>query len=105
MFEFMVLNDSDSGTTSATPVARKPAPAGGAFLTVRNGAVRYHVPSNASVTLSIVDGRGKQVAVLVDGFKSAGDYDAALPAFLSHGMYVVRLTAGAQRLASMQMKM
>jgi hypothetical protein len=52
-----------------------------------------------------VDGRGKLVAVLVDEFKHAGDHEAVLPGNLGSGMYIIRLTAGAKKLAAIHTKL
>ncbi|WP_412063583.1 choice-of-anchor B family protein [Rubrivirga sp. IMCC45206] len=61
--------------------------AGGARL-------EFGVPEAGAVRLSVFDARGREVAVLVDGPLAAGRHEAALPAGLAAGVYVVRLAAG-----------
>jgi hypothetical protein len=101
MYEFMVLNDTDNVVaTSFKP--GKSAGAAGALIFCKNNRVRYHVPWDNSVQLDIVDCRGKLIAVLIDGFRHAGDHEAVLPGTLGRGMYIIRLTAGAQKLAAIQ---
>jgi hypothetical protein len=104
MFEFMVLNDSGTTTASLFKPGRSAVPSE-AFLTFKNNTIRYSVPSNNSVKLDIVDTRGKVMALLVDGFRSAGDYEAAMPVKLSSGMYIIRLTTGAKKLAAIQVRL
>ena len=72
---------------------------------VRNNSIHYSVPSGNFVKLDVVDGRGKQVAVVVDGFKHAGDYETLLPGALGRGVYIIRLTAGTKKIAAMQVKL
>jgi hypothetical protein len=103
LFEFMVLNDA--GATATTFRHGKSPVASEALLVCKNNTIHYRVPSENSVKLDIVDGRGKRVAMLVDGFKHAGDHDAVLPCTIGHGMYLIRLTAGAKKLASLQVRL
>ncbi|WP_412061976.1 M36 family metallopeptidase [Rubrivirga sp. IMCC45206] len=60
--------------------------AGGARL-------EFGIPEAGAVRLSVFDARGRKVAVLVDGPVAAGRHEAALPAGLAAGVYVVRLEA------------
>lgn len=103
LFDFMVLND-----TGVTVGLSRPgtgfAPSKAAISFDRN-VLRYSVPAGLSVKLEAVDGRGKRVAVLAEGFMPAGQYEAALPRNLGHGMYLIRLTAGAQKLASLRIRL
>jgi len=103
LYSFMVLNDS--GITSTKFQSGKSPTPYGAYLTCGNNTVHYSVPSGSAVKLDVVDVRGKLAAVLVDGFKQAGHHEAALPATLGHGIYIVRLTAGAKRLAVSHIKL
>jgi hypothetical protein len=100
LFDFLVLNDSV--TTASTFNSGKSTIASGAFLTCKNNTIHYRVPLSNSVKLDVVDVRGKLLAVLVNGFKHAGDHEAVLPAALGSGMYIIRLTAGARKLAALQ---
>ena len=100
LFDFMVLNDSLTTETTFKP-ATSPL-SSEALLTCRNNALYYSIPSGNSVKLEVVDTRGKLVAVLVDGFRQAGGHEAALPAALSRGIYLIRLTAGATKLATIK---
>jgi hypothetical protein len=102
LFEFMVLNDSVDVSTPAMGKPGKQPVRSGVFLTCKNNTIHYSVPSGNSVKLEIVDVRGKLAAVLVDGFRHAGDHEAILPGTLARGMYIIRLTAGAKKLAAMQ---
>jgi hypothetical protein len=103
IFEFMVLNDT--GATTATLQSGKPAFASGALLTCKNNTVHFNVPFDNSVKLDVVDCRGKLVAVLADGFNRAGDHEAALPATLGRGMYMIRLTVGDKKTGTMHVKL
>jgi F5/8 type C domain/Glycosyl hydrolases family 43 len=103
LFAFMVLND-----TSATPTTfkteKQTAPAG-TFLKCQNNTIHYSIPFGNSVKLEAFDAQGKLAAVLVDGFQSAGNHDAAVPAKLSKGLYVFRLTASAERIVSIRIRL
>jgi hypothetical protein len=58
-------------------------------------AVSFVLPERADVRLSVYDGLGREVAVLVDGAREAGQYEAVLDGgALPAGVYLVRLTAG-----------
>ena len=103
LFDFLVLNDSL--TTETTFKAGKEPISSKALLTCQNNTIRYSVTSSNFVKLDVVDSRGKLVAVLVDGFKNAGDYKAALPGQLGSGMYIIRLTTGAKRAAVMKVRL
>jgi hypothetical protein len=103
LFQFMVLNDA--ATTATTFKPGKSTIASEALLTCKNNTIHYSIPSNNSVKLDIVDPHGKLIGVLVDGFKRAGDYTAALPGALRNGMYIIRLTTGAKRLATLQVRL
>ena len=100
LYEFMVLND-----TGVTPTARyrdgKPALASGARLARENGTIQYSLAAGGSVRLEVVDGRGRLKSLLVDGHRYAGDHQAILPGGLASGRYIVRLTQGGKRLASL----
>ena len=102
LFEFMVLNDDAPTETTFRPV-KSPIPFG-AVLTCKSNAIRYSLPSGNSVKLDVVDCRGKLMAVLFDGFKPAGDHEAVLPGALGHGMFIIRLTIGTQRIAVMHVR-
>jgi hypothetical protein len=103
LFDFMVLNDSLPTATSFEPV--KPSIPSEVLLTCRNNTIYYSVPAGNFVKLDIVDARGKLAAVLVDGFKHAGDHEAVVPGTLGRGMYIIRLTSGAKRLAAIQVRL
>jgi hypothetical protein len=55
--------------------------------------------------MDVVDAHGKLLAVLVDGFKPAGNYKAVLPGTFGRGMYIIRLTADAKKLATLHVKL
>lgn len=58
--------------------------------------VTFDVAVPTNVRLVVFDGVGREVAVLVDGARSAGRHEASLDARgLPSGVYYVRLTAGA----------
>jgi len=103
LFEFMVLNDS--GVTASTFKSGKSAISSEGFLTCKNNTIRYRVPTGNSVKLDVVDAHGKLVAVLVDGFKHAGDHEAVLPGTVGRGMHVIRLTIGTKKLAAVQVRL
>ncbi len=94
LFDFMVLNDSVP-PTAAMQEPEEPSPACGILLNSKNGMIHYHLPSGNSVAIAVLDIRGGLAALLVDGFRCAGDHYVALPGNLSKGMYLIRLnTAG-----------
>ncbi len=103
LFDFMVLND-----TGATVGVSRPglgsAPSKAAIEFDRN-VLRYSVPAGQTVKLEALDSRGKRVAVLAEGFLAAGQYEAAMPRNLGHGMYLIRLTAGERKLASLRIRL
>ena len=83
-----VATDSDpSAAAGALDLRAAPNPARGAttlsFTLDRSGPVR----------LAVFDALGREVAVLADGARVAGDYEAALSAArLAPGLYLARLT-------------
>ena len=103
MFDFLVLND-DEGIVTTLKV-EKPFISMEALLTCKSNTIHYSVPSGNSVRLDVLDIRGKLAAVLVDGFEHAGDHEAVLPAALGRGMYIIRLTLGAKKLAAIQVRL
>jgi hypothetical protein len=59
--------------------------------------VSFAVPASGRARVSVVDVRGREVAVLVDGVVGAGRHEAALDASgLAAGVYLVRLEAEGQ---------
>jgi len=57
--------------------------------------ITYQLLSHGYVTLKVYDVLGREVAILVDGEKSAGIYDVSLDAsHLSSGVFFYRLTIG-----------
>ncbi|MBN1577425.1 MAG: discoidin domain-containing protein [Chitinispirillaceae bacterium] len=97
LFDFMVLNDDEATATISKP-GKSPVPSE-AFLTCKNNTIHYSVPSSVSVKLDIVDMRGKRAAILVDGAKHPGVYEAVLPVMVSHGTYLIRLRTDAKTVA------
>ena len=67
--------------------------------------IHYSVSSSNSVKLEVVDVRGKLVAVLVDGIKNTGDHQAVLPGTLGKGVYMIWLTCGEKKLATLQVRL
>ena len=102
LYDFMVLNDDEATATTFKP-GKSPV-SSEVLLTCNSNAIHYSVPSSNRVKIDVVDGRGKLVAMLVDGFKHAGDHKAALPNTLGRGIYIIRLTIGSKRLAALQVK-
>jgi hypothetical protein len=103
LFSFMVLNDSTT-TPIAFKTAQLPIPSKRS-LSFQNNRVHYFIPNGTSVKLEVFDVRGKQVAVLVDWFQGAGSHEVALSDKLGRGLYVFRLTAGREKLITMQFKL
>jgi hypothetical protein len=57
--------------------------------------VRYSIPEQAPVRLTVYDAAGREVAVLVDEIKSPGFHEVAFDAsHLASGVYLYRLSAG-----------
>jgi hypothetical protein len=104
MYEFMVLNDSVAITSTSFRSEKSAIPAE-TFLTCKNNTIHYRLLSANSIKLEVVDVRGKLVAVLVDGFRQAGAYETALPNILVRGAYIIRLTSGANKIATLQIRL
>jgi hypothetical protein len=103
LFAFMVLND-----TSATPTTFKTETQfvpSGLFLKCQNNTIHYSIPFGDLVKLEAFDARGKLVAVLVNWFQSRGNHDIAVPAKLSKGLHMFRLTTNAHRIVTMQVRL
>lgn len=57
--------------------------------------IAYQIPSDSKVSLKVYDVLGKEVASLVDEYKSMGRYEVVFNAEnLSNGMYIYQLKAG-----------
>lgn len=57
--------------------------------------IRYSVPHTGEVRLSVFDLLGREVAVIAEGVRRAGEYSVQFDAgHLSSGVYLYRLTAG-----------
>ncbi len=57
--------------------------------------VKYDLPLDANVKITVFDMLGKEIAVLVNEYKAAGSYDVSFNATqLSSGMYFYRIQAG-----------
>lgn len=59
--------------------------------------IRYEIPVQSDVQLSVYDLTGRRVAILVNGVVQAGSYSVQLDGSqLASGVYMYRLTAGSQ---------
>ncbi|MEM1055941.1 MAG: choice-of-anchor Q domain-containing protein [Bacteroidota bacterium] len=59
---------------------------------MRGGAqVVYALDTPQVVRLSLVDARGRELAVLIEGAQAAGEHGVALPSGLAPGVYLLRL--------------
>jgi hypothetical protein len=57
--------------------------------------IKYSIAREGNVSLKIYDALGREMAVVVDGYKNAGNYSATFNADnLTSGIYFYRLTAG-----------
>ncbi|MBN2366865.1 MAG: T9SS C-terminal target domain-containing protein, partial [Calditrichaeota bacterium] len=57
--------------------------------------IQFTLPSSESVKLTVYNALGQQVAILVDGYRPAGEYVVTWNALnLASGMYFYRLEAG-----------
>ena len=64
------------------------------------GVVRVSLPEAGVVRVVVYDVLGRQVAVLADGERAAGEHAVALDAGrLAPGVYVVRVTVGRETVA------
>jgi hypothetical protein len=57
--------------------------------------IAFSIPQAGNVTLKVFDALGREVATLINGFRSEGKYNAEFDASkLSSGMYLYKLTSG-----------
>lgn len=57
--------------------------------------IKYQIPNDGLVKIAVYDVLGKEVKLLVNGFRTAGVYEARLDAgSLASGVYFYRMTAG-----------
>jgi hypothetical protein len=97
LFDFMILNDSvTTPVTFQQENSRVPLKP---LLTCRENIIHYSVSASCPVKIDVVDCRGKRAAVLIDGFKHAGDHETVLPDGLVSGTYIIRLSTGAKKLS------
>ncbi len=83
---------TDGDTADALGLAVRPNPS------ATRATVGYRLAADGPVRLRVVDRLGREVAVLVDADRSAGEHRAALDTSqLAVGVYVVVLDAGGQR--------
>src|SRR5262249_29072803 len=66
-------------------------------------SVRFGLPKDAPVRLTIIDLQGRVVAVLADGYQTAGWHDVSWKGLTEHGpaaagMYFVRYQVGGRRI-------
>src|SRR5690606_38635003 len=91
------------GATAAEATAGEALPAAFALHaaypnpSAGRATLRYDLPSAAHVRLAVYDVLGREVAVLVDAESEAGRHRVAFDGgALAAGVYVVRMTAGAE---------
>jgi Ca-activated chloride channel homolog len=97
---FLIVEPTATGSTGVTPVNGLPTTIalGQNYPNPFNPStrIRYELPSELRVRLTVYDMLGRLVAVLEDGMRSAGvhevEFDAAK---LASGLYIYRLEAGA----------
>jgi hypothetical protein len=103
LYQFMVLRDSLS-PVGISP-SGKASPKSSALLTYQDKLVRYTVPADQNVKLELWDTRGKLVAALDAGYKSAGIHQMSLPNnTLGSGTYILKLSLGAKRAAQLKIR-
>jgi hypothetical protein len=95
LFDFMVLNDSVP-PTSTGQLQESPSVKTGLSMTCINNSIRYRLAFDGDVKLEVLDLRGRHVALLVDGFKHAGDHEVALSGTLASNARIIRLSTGKQ---------
>jgi hypothetical protein len=87
----LTFEASAGASASGAGVTAYPNPTAGTAV------LRYTLAEGSDVRLVVYDALGREVAVLVDGRVEAGVHEAVLDArALPAGVYVYRLTAGAQ---------
>ena len=84
------LASAETGVTEVELASVAPNPSSG------GARVPFAVPEAGTVRVSVIDVRGREVAVLVDGSVSAGRHEARIGSGLASGVYVVRLEAAGQ---------
>ncbi|NOS84086.1 MAG: T9SS type A sorting domain-containing protein, partial [Ignavibacteria bacterium] len=56
--------------------------------------IKFDIPDDAEVNITVYDMLGREVNVLIDEFKQAGSYEVSFDAsYLSSGMYFYKLTS------------
>jgi hypothetical protein len=68
-------------------------------LSITGNALRFTLPSSDMVSAQVFDLRGCLVATPVSMFAQAGTHDAALPASLPSGRYLLQFKAGANTIS------
>ena len=84
------INDEDNNTIQTFELSQNyPNPFNPSTV------INYNLAVSSNVSLKIYDVLGNEVAVLVDGFKTAGSYEVSFNASdLSSGIYFYKLTSG-----------
>jgi hypothetical protein len=66
-----------------------------------SATVRYNVPANAKVSLTVYNGEGQLINTLIEEQQQAGTYQKLINGqFLSNGKYYLKLTVGSQSVTS-----
>ncbi len=96
--------DRYGGSVSYGPVEVTVPPDGGRVVELRNAfpnpaadgtTFTYYLPEDGEVELAMFDAAGRRVAVLADGFETAGEHAVSWDASChAPGVYLFRLTAG-----------
>ena len=84
-----IYADADPGPQASARLAVGPNPTRG------SATVRLTLDAPAAATVTVTDALGRRVAALHDGDLAAGPVQWMLPAGLAPGVYVVRVTGGA----------
>ena len=96
-------NNYRNAYTYQAVLATKPNALNAALVALPNPAavgtaatLRYELPTAAPVAVAVFDAAGRTVAAVPAAAQAAGPHTLALPALATPGLYLVRLSAGAQ---------
>lgn len=105
LFDFMVLNDSVTTPVTHDPISAAAPGKAVSLMFHKKNTLQYTVPFSKRVKIEVTNCQGRLAAVVVNQYKNAGVYEAVLPAGLVHGVYIITMAAGTDKLASIKVSL